>query len=53
MRTIQVENFHSSVDIVVITSFYYSNEIKKMLNKNNIFNVVTIKEIVDDLIKKL
>lgn len=52
-QTIPIENFVSSVDIIVITAFYYYYEIKKILDKKFVIRVVSLKEIIDDLIKKI
>lgn len=52
-QTIQIEEFVSSVDIIVITAFYYYDEIKKMLDERFLIGIISLKEIIDDLIKKI
>ena len=52
-HTVTINCFVADVDMVVVASFFYYNEIKEMIEKNFSLKVVSLEEIVDDLIKKL
>lgn len=52
-RTITIEQFQPSVDMVVVTSFFYYDEIKELLKRKFPVETVSLKMIVDDLVKEL
>lgn len=52
-RTITIDQIQLSVDMVVITSFFYYDEIKELINRKFPVQTVSLKMIVDDLVKEL
>lgn len=52
-RTITIEQFHPTVDMVVITSFFYYEEIEELFNRQFSIQTVSFKTIVDDMVKEL
>lgn len=52
-RTITIEQFQPSVDMIVVTSFFYYDEIKELINQKYRIRIVSLKTIVDDMLKEL
>ena len=52
-RTITLNQFALVVDIIVVTSFYYYDEIKELIESKFSVRTISINEIVDDLLRKL
>lgn len=52
-RTIKLSQFIPEVDMVVITSFYYFNEIRELFKDKVAVPIISLEEIVNDLLRGL
>lgn len=52
-KIITIDCLTPTIDMIVVASFFYYDEIKRILNKRFSVKIVSLKDIVDDLIKEL